>query len=136
MSPDSTILDQWATAWSSHDLDRVLRLFTDNCIYEDVPTGAINRGKDALGSFAKFFFSVAPDFKIELAKRFETDRWAVGEWTMSGTQKGDMPNLPATGKPFSVRGVTILELEGDKISRCSDYWDMAAFLKQLGHQLV
>jgi steroid delta-isomerase-like uncharacterized protein len=79
--------------------------------------------------------SVAPDFRIEVATRFETEKWAAGEWAMSGTQKGDMPNLPATDKPFSIRGVTILELEGGKISRCSDYWDMAAFLKQLGYQL-
>jgi len=136
MSTDIAVLDEWATAWSSHDVDRVLRLFTDNCVYEDVPTGALNTGKDALRAFAQFFFSVAPDFKVELSGRFETDKWAAGEWTMSGTQKGDMPNLPATGKPFSIRGATILELEHGKIRRCIDYWDMAAFLKQLGHQLA
>jgi steroid delta-isomerase-like uncharacterized protein len=43
-----------------------------------------------------------------------------------------MPGIPATGKQFSVRGVSILELEDGKIRRCSDYWDMAEFLKQLG----
>jgi steroid delta-isomerase-like uncharacterized protein len=135
MSNDITVLDQWATAWSSHDVDRVLQLFADNCLYEDVPTGAVNTGKDALRAFAQFFFSVAPDFTVELSQRFETEKWAAGEWTMSGTQKGDMPNLPATGKSFSIRGATILEIEHGKIRRCSDYWDMAAFLKQLSHQL-
>jgi uncharacterized protein (TIGR02246 family) len=64
MSTDIAVLDQEATAWSSHDVDRVLRLFTDNCVYEDVPTGARNTGKDALRAFAQFFFSVAPDFKF------------------------------------------------------------------------
>jgi len=86
-----------------------------------------------LRKFAEFWLSVAPDFKVDLAKRFETDHWAAGEWTMSGTQKSDMPNLPATGKSFSIRGSTVMELEHGKIRRCSDYWDMAAFLKQLGH---
>jgi steroid delta-isomerase-like uncharacterized protein len=136
MSTDIAVLDQWATAWSSHDIDRLLQLFDDNCLYEDVPTGAVNASKDALRAFAQFFLSVAPDFKIELSRRFETDEWAAGEWTMSGTQKGDMPNLPATGKSFSIRGTTIIEIENGKIRRCCDYWDMAAFLKQLGHQLV
>jgi steroid delta-isomerase-like uncharacterized protein len=133
MSTDTPVLDQWATAWSSHDVHQILRLFTDDCTYEDVPTGAVNTGKDALRKFAEFWFSVAPDFKVDLAKRFETDHWAAGEWTMSGTQKSDMPNLPATGKSFSIRGSTVMELEHGKIRRCSDYWDMAAFLKQLGH---
>jgi predicted ester cyclase len=51
---------------------------------------------------------------------------------MTGTQQGDMPGMPATKKRFSVRGATILETERGLIRRCRDYWDMAAFLKQLG----
>jgi steroid delta-isomerase-like uncharacterized protein len=125
------IVDQWASAWSSHDVDRVLRLFIDDCIYEDVPTGSVNVGKDALRDFAEFFFAIAPDLKVELSSRLEAERLAVGEWKMSGTQQGDMPNLPATHKPFSIRGVSILELQDGKIRRCTDYWDMSAFLKQL-----
>ena len=30
------ILDKWASAWSSHDVEVILRLFTDDCVYEDV----------------------------------------------------------------------------------------------------
>jgi steroid delta-isomerase-like uncharacterized protein len=125
------IADQWATAWSSHDVEKVLRLFTDDCLYEDVPTATVNAGKDALRDFAEFFFTVAPDLKIELSSRLETDRRAVCEWKMSGTQQGDIPNLPATHKPFSIRGASILELQEGKVRRCSDYRDMSAFLKQL-----
>jgi steroid delta-isomerase-like uncharacterized protein len=51
---------------------------------------------------------------------------------MSGTHKGDLPKIPATGKPFSVRGSTIYELREGKIKRNSDYWDMVTFLKQIG----
>jgi steroid delta-isomerase-like uncharacterized protein len=136
MSTDTSVLAQWATAWSTHDVQQILRLFTDDCTYEDVPTGAVNTGKDALRKFAEFWFSVAPDFKVDLSKHFETDDWAAGEWTMSGTQKSDMPNLPATGKSFSIRGATVIQLEQGKIRCCSDYWDMAAFRKQLGHSLT
>src|SRR3954447_25133919 len=80
---------------------------TDDCAYEDVPTGAVNTGKDGLRKYAEFWLSVAPDFKVDLSKQFETDDWATGEWTMSGTQTSDMPNLPATGKFFSIRGATV-----------------------------
>jgi steroid delta-isomerase-like uncharacterized protein len=52
---------------------------------------------------------------------------------MSGTHKGDLPGIPATGKRFSsVRGSTILELDGGKIRREADYWDAATFMKQIG----
>jgi steroid delta-isomerase-like uncharacterized protein len=54
------------------------------------------------------------------------------EWTMSGTHQGDLPGMPATGRSFSVRGATVLQLADGLISRNSDYWDMATLLGQLG----
>jgi steroid delta-isomerase-like uncharacterized protein len=54
------------------------------------------------------------------------------EWTMSGTQTGEMPGMPATGKTFSLRGASVVELRDGKLTRCSDYWDLVTLLKQLG----
>jgi steroid delta-isomerase-like uncharacterized protein len=130
------LLDEWALAWSSidssKDPERVLSLFVDDCIFEDVTFGLIARGKDELRSFVKRAFAAIPDFKYGFRNRFATSQWAVIEWVMSGTHEGDLPGIPATGKRFSaVRGSTILELEADKIRRESDYWDAVTFMKQL-----
>jgi hypothetical protein len=41
--------------------------------------------------------------------------------------------MAATAKRFtSVRRATIVELQGGKIRRCSDYWDAATVMKQVG----
>ena len=40
--------------------------------------------------------------------------------------------MPATNKPFSVRGASVFELQDDKFKPCSDYWNMATVLKQSG----
>jgi len=37
-----------------------------------------------------------------------------------------------TDKPFEVRGSTIVELADGKISRKSDYWDLATYRRQVG----
>jgi len=42
------ILDDWATAWSSHDPERVLALFDNDCVYEDATFGAVNRCRQRL----------------------------------------------------------------------------------------
>ena len=131
------LFDEWALAWSSidssKDPERVLSLFVDDCVFEDVTFGLIARGKEQLRSFVKRAFTAIPDFKYELRNRFANSQWAVIEWVMSGTHKGDLPGIPATGKRFSsVRGSTILELETGKIRRESDYWDAATFMKQVG----
>ncbi|HXG63650.1 MAG TPA: ester cyclase [Blastocatellia bacterium] len=125
-------LEAWAADWSSPDVEHLLSLFTDDCIYEDVTLGAVNHGKAELKAFADGVFAAFPDFKIEQTARFVAGEWAGMEWRMSGTHQGDLPGMPATHQRFSLRGATILELESGKIKRCSDYWDLATFLKQVG----
>ena len=126
------MLEEWAAAWSLHDVEKLLSLCTDDCVYEDVTLRAVNRGKAEVKSFANAVFAAFPDFKIELMSGFTARDWAGAEWTMSGTHKGDLPGIPATGKSFAVRGSTICELKAGKIKRNSDYWDMVTFLKQTG----
>ena len=128
---DQTLEDLIA-AWSSHDVEKLLLLFTEDCIYEDVTMGAVNRGKSELKLFAGAVLGAFPDFKMELKSGFTGGNWAAAEWTMSGTHKGDLPGIPATGKGFSLRGSTICELRDGKIKRLSDYWNMVTFLKQIG----
>jgi steroid delta-isomerase-like uncharacterized protein len=125
-------LEEWAADWSTPNIEHLLTLFTDDCIYEDVTFGVVNRGKAELTAFAEGIFAAFPDFNIELTSRFATDDRAGMEWIISGTHKGDMPGMPATNKRFSIRGSSILEMQAGKIKRCSDYWDLATFLKQIG----
>ena len=131
-STGESLVEQWASVWSSRDVGKVGSIFTDDCVYEDVTMGIVNRGKIELETFARGIFEAWPDFTIQLTSRFAAGSWAGAEWTMSATHKGDLPGLPATGKRFSIRGATVFELQGEKIKRVSDYWDMVTFLKQIG----
>ncbi|HEY3092871.1 MAG TPA: EthD family reductase [Vicinamibacterales bacterium] len=125
------IEQHWAY-WSAHDLDRLMSLFTDDVVYEDVTMGVVNRGRSQLRAFAEGFFSGFPDVTFELRSAMANGASGGGEWIMRGTHKGDLPGMPATGKRMEVRGSSTFEFDGEKIRRCSDYWDMATFLKQLG----
>ena len=121
-TPDvERLLDDWAIAWSSkeaNDPELVLALFVDVCVFEDNTFGKVAHGKDELRSFVQDAFAAVPDFEYDVTRRYATSRWAVVEWVMSGTHTGDLPGIPATGQRFSsVRGCTVLELEGGKISR-------------------
>lgn len=122
----------WVAGWSAHDIERVVSLCTDDCVYEDVPMAVVNRGKEALRAFGRQVFGAFPDLKVDLSSYFAAGDGAVLEWVMSGTHEGDLPGLPATGASFSVRGVTVLVLKDGRISRNSDYWDLASVLTQLG----
>ncbi len=125
------IAEHWL-AWSAHDMERVSALFTENLLYEDVTMGAVNRSAAELRAFGEGFFSGFPDVTFELKSSFANGTSGGAEWVMRGTHKGALPGMPATGKRVEVRGASVFEFEGNKIRRCSDYWDMATFLRQLG----
>lgn len=125
-------LEEWAAGWSTHDIERVVSLCTDDCIYEDVPMRVVNRGKEELRAFGRQVFDAFPDVKIELTSQFAARDWALLEWVMSGTHKGDLPGMPATDAAFAIRGATAVELKNGRINRNSDYWDIATLLAQIG----
>ena len=126
------VLEDWARHWSSHEMEHLLPLFTDDVVYEDVTLGVVNHGKDELRAFGEGFFAAFPDVTFALTSRFATGTQGGIEWVMRGTHRGDMPGLPATGKQVELRGASIIEFADGQIRRCSDYWDMATFLTQIG----
>jgi uncharacterized protein (TIGR02246 family) len=61
------LLDEWAIAWSSSantDPDRVLALFADDGMYEDVTSGAVVRGKDDLRRYLVGAFATIPRLHV------------------------------------------------------------------------
>ena len=128
------LLEQWGAAWSSSNVEKLLALFTDDVVYEDVTLGAVNHGRDALRDFATAVFAAFDDLKFELKSRVVASDGKAGamEWAWRGRQTKDLPGLPATDKPFEVRGATVVEFADGKISRDSDYWHLATHMKQVG----
>jgi steroid delta-isomerase-like uncharacterized protein len=129
------VLDELAAAWSSGDAERLAALFAEDGVLEDIPLGARVQGPDGVRAFVAPLMAAAPDFVLELTARVVSGGSAASEWRMTGTHAGDLPGMPRTDKRFDVRGASILELDGEKIKRCSDFWDMADFRRQLGFDL-
>jgi steroid delta-isomerase-like uncharacterized protein len=107
-------------AISSHDVEKMASLFTEDCLYEDVALGSAMHGREALKTGYRNLFSSIPDFKLELESLFIADDWVGSEWVMTGT--------PITGENFSIRGASISQLQGGKIKRNADYYDPASLL--------
>lgn len=132
MSDFDKFAEAYAGAWSTQDIEAILSFFADDCVYEDVALSSVNKGKQELEEFLKATFAAVPDFRIDPQAAFTCGDRAASEWVISGTQTGPFPGIPATSKPFSVRGVSIMELKQGKIRRNTDYWSLAEFLRQLG----
>ena len=127
-SNETRIASRWIAAWNSHDVERVLDVFTEDVVYEDVAFGVVNHGAAELRAFAAANFAAVPDFRVELVESSVKGGRGTIEWMLSGTDVG----LFKTGKRFSVRGVAVIELDGHRISRNSDFFDLATVLRQVG----
>ena len=122
----------YEAAWASHDVERIVSFFTNDCIYEDVASGVVSNGKEELKNFLKNILTAFPDLKIEIKSFFVAGDWVGSEWIMTGTRSGPSPYLPNAKKKFSIRGASIAELQNGKIHRNSDYWNMTSYLRQVG----
>lgn len=131
-SADKAKLVQDEFAGWSNNMDQLLGVFTEDVLYEDVTMGAVNHNKEELRGFANGFFSAFPDIRFTVDSVFIAGNHAAVEWTVTGTQTGDMPGMPASNRQATLRGVSIIEFGGGKIARQADYWDSATLLRQLG----
>jgi len=118
------LLVQWAEAWSSHDAEQVVALYTPNGVYEEIPTNSVAGGHDEIRAFVEGTHAAFSDIQVTPRRGFHTETWAVLE--------GDFAARPAEGQAFSVPFVVVMELDGDLIRRSTDYFDLNAVLTQIG----
>ena len=103
------------------DLETIVGLFSEDCEIGNVVTENKDIGvKEFWTSYRESFGEVESTFRNEIF----TDVATALEWTTSGTN--------GEGHEFEYEGVSILEIEGDKITRFHAYFDP----NKLGKQIV
>jgi len=126
------------TAFNSHDVEKILSLYTNDCTIEEVATEEVYHGIQEARKYFSEMFKSFPDIKMEFKTDFKADDWAANEWVVTGTNTGNLklmentPEMPPTNKKFNFKGATILYYQGDKVNRQTGYWSLATFMQQLG----
>lgn len=125
---EAAVAEKWIAAWNSHNPDKMLAVFTDDVFYEDVAYGEVSHGHAELRKFAASEFEAVPDLEVKLLRTSVQGGHGTIEWTFSGTDKG----IYKTGKKFTVRGVSVIDVRNGKISRSLDFYDSGTIMRQLG----
>ncbi len=73
-----------------------------------------------------------PAVQIHVTNRVVHGDQVTVEWIAKGTHTNDFPGLVATGRDFSIPGVTVVVRQNGKVVRESLYYDMAEVQRQLG----
>lgn len=77
-------------------------------------------GPDEARDFWQTYLGNFGQIRSEFTHSQELDGLGVMEWTAKGTLKG--------GQPIEYRGVSLIELDGDKVKAFRTYYDSAAFV--------
>jgi steroid delta-isomerase-like uncharacterized protein len=73
-----------------------------------------------------------PDLKADLAALVADDESIAFAYTLSGTHKGPLMGIPATGKKVSIRGVQLSKFRDGKMVERWGSSDQLGMLQQLG----
>ena len=126
-------MQQYLDAWDSHDAAKVVAFMAPDATYEDLALGVTHQGRDAIAAFVEEAEQFSKDYKFTaVSEQASGNRYAL-EWEMAGTNTGEAGGMPATNKPYRIRGVSIGQLDADgKIKENRDYWNLADYLTQVG----
>ena len=124
----------YLAAWNAKDVEKAASFYADDVEYFDVTLGEPHKGREAAREVVQTFVTAAPDLKWEMkGDPIVSDDGIAFQWTFSGTNTGAWgPDTPATNKPFSFEGVTLMRVQDGKITYQGDYYDGYGFQKQLG----
>ncbi len=118
-------------ALNTHDLERIASFYADD--FEGVDVGLARPQHGPLERIQVFasFIRAFPDLQFT-GDALTQDNQVALVWMMTGTHRGSIMRIPPTGRPISVRGVSVLTIEDGKIKRALQIWDTAGFFRSLG----
>jgi steroid delta-isomerase-like uncharacterized protein len=124
--------DQHIANQAQGNVDALHNDYAHNAVVEDSMYTAPLVGRAAIMARKNVVMTAASDSKITVTNRVVHGNQVSVEWVATGTHTGDLPELPASGRPFSIRGVTVVIRQDGKIVRESLYYDVAELRRQLG----
>ena len=89
-------------------------------------------GMSGLKSLITSLRGAFPDLQATVEEQIAEGDKVVSRVTMRGTQRGEFNGMPATGKSFTISGVSIWEVRGNLLIQEWVNWDALGMMQQLG----
>jgi steroid delta-isomerase-like uncharacterized protein len=106
------LLDRFADAWNRHDLEALMSMMTDDCVFEASAGPQVNgqrsEGQEAVRAAFAAVFEAFHDAHWAGARHFIAGSRGVSEWTFTGTNMD--------GKRVEVNGCDLLTFRDGKIA--------------------
>src|ERR671915_833041 len=106
----------------NRDVEALVEIHAEDCEVGNVSVSETFRGHEGLREFWTEYRKTFGEMKSTFRNVFATEEGAALEWTTEGTSNGNT---------VTYDGVSILEIEGDKVSRFMAYFDTRDLTPQI-----
>lgn len=106
--------------------------YAEHAVVEDSMYPEALVGRKAIMERKGMGMAAIPDLKITITNRVTHGNQVSAEWVATGTHNGDLPGMPATGRLFTLRGMTVTIRQQDKIVREAIYYNLHDLHRQIG----
>lgn len=123
--------DQHITHQTQGNVGALHKDYAEHAVVEDSMYAEPFVGRAAIMARKNVTIAAASDAKLQVTNRVAHGNQVTVEWVATGTHTGDLPGLPASGRPFTLRGVTVVIRHDGKVVREALYYDVADLRRQL-----
>lgn len=121
----------FADAFNAKDPEAVARGCAQDYLL-DFPGGPQGEGVSGIAAASADFIRAFPDLHFATDALLSDGDLVAWRWTMTGTQRGPLGPFPASNKPVTLRGVSLLRVRDGKIVEDRVRADMVGLLQQIG----
>ena len=123
--------DQHLTHQSQGNASELHNDYAEHAVVEDSMHAQPFVGRTAIMTRKNLILAAASDAGITVTNRIVNGNQVTAEWVATGRHTGHLPGLPASGRSFTLRGVTVVIREKGKIVREALYYDVSELHSQL-----
>lgn len=125
---------QFIETLNSNNYEKFIALFSEDCSYEEVCSGRKYIGKDNVKMYIRSTIEGMPDTKFNMVSICTNEKYVMIEWVWHGTNSIGWPamGINPTDKTMQLKGVSVIEIDNEKIKKVRDYWDWNSFMQGIG----
>ena len=131
---NEAIANAFIETLNTQDIDQFVSLFSEDAVYDEICSGRKYTGREGIHTYIQSTLSGIPDSKFIIVAVIANEEMATVEWVWEGTNSVGWPamNIAPTDKSFSIKGISIMTIENERIVKNNDYWDWNSFMKGIG----
>jgi steroid delta-isomerase-like uncharacterized protein len=129
----TALIHRWvAEVWNGGNLDRIPDYMASEYVLHVQNGPEEVRGPDGFSAFCREIRATLPDLNVTIGDVLvQSDKCAWRFW-ITGTQRGPLNGIPASGKPVAFGGIVMSRFADDRWVEDWVCWDVFGILQQIG----